>query len=241
MRKNLYKKHSQALNNPAYSAKLVALDMFLLKYIWVSKRKRDGIMRNILIVILSTSIYSSSLYCASPDSKKSISSSRHDNDLNLQLTQACHDNNLEDVKKALAAGAQVNIGHPNYILPLQLAVRNRSVNLCQLLLEKKADPNKSTDTITGPPLFALCYDHQLDPDKGITIAKLLLATGADPYATNELGETPLDFARKLYSTSHYLQSRQSLRGPNTPNYLELIKLMQAKIEESKSKGSCSIS
>lgn len=119
-------------------------------------------------MLVSTVLYPYVLYSADFGHKKSRRET-----LNAQLASACcdEDKSLDDVKKAIAAGAQVNSRcSSSLFLPLRYAAAVRKVALCKLLLEAKADPNPEGESL----LLPLCYEHPNDPEAGVAIARFLL-------------------------------------------------------------------
>jgi ankyrin repeat protein/GR25 family glycosyltransferase involved in LPS biosynthesis/mannosyltransferase OCH1-like enzyme len=99
------------------------------------------------------------------------------NYVNILLFHACEKGSLDQVKRYIEIGADVNFNVGN--TPLIAATINNNVEIVQYLLENKADPN----------LLHPVYFSALNGNSKIT--KLLLDYGADPNMVNSLGDFPL--------------------------------------------------
>ena len=94
------------------------------------------------------------------------------------------------------SGRYKNVLYANYQTPLHFAVGTRNLELCRLLLDFAADPNQRVDDEYGyeTPLHLAAVGERTE------IAKFLLANGADIYAKDSQGRTPLDVAIELRSS-----------------------------------------
>lgn len=124
-------------------------------------------------------------------------------------------NNLEIVKLLLQYGANPNEGS-EYCRILGCAVREGNPGIVQALLQHGADPN-SEENSDGPALYIAAYEGAIKRygpaerrpsmlmslvqdrhrHKYAKIMRLLLDSGADPDASDWLGETPLMVCAKL--------------------------------------------
>ena len=124
-------------------------------------------------------------------------------------------NNLEIVKLLLQYGANPNDGS-EYCRILGCAVREGNPKIVQALLQHGADPN-SEENSDGPALYIAAYEGAIKRygpaerrpsmlmslvqdrhrHKYAKIMRLLLDSGADPNASDWLGETPLMVCAKL--------------------------------------------
>ncbi|XP_060799403.1 mitochondrial disaggregase isoform X2 [Neoarius graeffei] len=111
-------------------------------------------------------------FCFNRDNKKSGEA----------LLDAARSNNAEEVKRMLADGVDPNTRHRLGWTALMVASMNRQHNVVKVLLESGADPNLGDD-------FSNVYGTARD--KGIHSLE-----GASPLQVNELGHTPLSYAKE---------------------------------------------
>ena len=110
----------------------------------------------------------------------------------IALSNAARTGNIAEVKKHLAAGADVNAKDKDGGTPLHQAARNGHKEVADLLIAKGANVNAVGDLFGGTPLHAAAFgDHK-------EIVELLIAKGADVNAKVasgfNKGMTPLDLA-----------------------------------------------
>uniref|UniRef100_A0A3B4D7P7 Mitochondrial disaggregase n=1 Tax=Pygocentrus nattereri TaxID=42514 RepID=A0A3B4D7P7_PYGNA len=98
------------------------------------------------------------------------------------LLNAARSNNTQEVQRLLAAGMDPNSRHRLGWTVLMVASMNRHHNVVKVLLESGADPNLGDE-------FSSVYGTARD--KGIHSLE-----GANPLQTNELGHTPLAYAKE---------------------------------------------
>jgi ankyrin repeat protein len=122
------------------------------------------------------------------------------------LMKAAMNGNVEAVRFLLAKGAQVNavssrdkVDHVmngpialGGFTPLLLAAPAGSPDLIKTLLDAGASVNVTDIRGMTPLMLAAASDHQV-PE----VVRMLLAHGADPKAKSNVGETALDWARKV--------------------------------------------
>jgi ankyrin repeat protein len=122
------------------------------------------------------------------------------------LIQAARTGSLDTIELLLDSGAEVNLPGPTGddwdATPLQHAILARQSGAVRLLLERGADPNRTTGPNATAPLLLAAGDT--DP----TFVNLLLAHGADPTVEDKNGVTPL--ARAV--------SAGTIRGPDRPMF-----------------------
>lgn len=119
--------------------------------------------------------------------------------------------------------ANVNAQAKAGTTPLQIAVRQASIAMVKLLLANGADPNIQ-DEKGDSSLHQVLRIHNLAAfnntqprDIALQIAKLLIAYGANPNLKNNLGLTPLIFAKKLNEYQPALRNLvRELEKPNLP-------------------------
>ncbi len=109
-----------------------------------------------------------------------------------QLRSAIKAGSIEDVKKAIANGANVNaMAFRSYgalvRAPLDQAAGGGRKDIVQLLIAKGANVNTKTDEGSTPLHSAAANEHE-------NIAELLIAKGADVNAKKKNGLTPLHLA-----------------------------------------------
>lgn len=108
------------------------------------------------------------------------------------LTTAARDANIDEVRKLIAAGSDVNATESDGTSPLLWAAHQGSPELVTLLLEAGADPNIANNFGVTPLLEASRYGD------AATI-EALLEGGADVAAAAREGETPLMAAARAGS------------------------------------------
>ena len=101
-----------------------------------------------------------------------------------QLRSAIKAGSIEDVKKAIANGANVNA---LVRAPLYQAASRGHMEIVQLLIAKGANVKAKTDDGNTPLHSAAAKEHE-------NIAELLIAKGADVNAKDHKGRTPLHWA-----------------------------------------------
>lgn len=115
-----------------------------------------------------------------------------------KLFLAVEDNNLEDVKKLVAAGKRVNAKSYDGNSALHVAVENGSFEIAEILLNAGAKINSRNDDKRTPLMM-------LDEDASIELVNLLLRHGAKINQTDKEGNTPLIFAAS-YATKEVVQT-----------------------------------
>lgn len=86
-------------------------------------------------------------------------------------------------------GADINIQDGNGFTPLYEAVRNSGVNMVELLINRGADVNGTTEEVRArPPLNIAAKQGDRE------LVKLLLSHGADVNGQGYIGQTPIVLA-----------------------------------------------
>uniref|UniRef100_A0A7N5JE22 Mitochondrial disaggregase n=1 Tax=Ailuropoda melanoleuca TaxID=9646 RepID=A0A7N5JE22_AILME len=98
------------------------------------------------------------------------------------LMEAARANNVQEVSRLLSEGADVNARHRLGWTALMVAAISRNDSMVQILLAAGADPNLGDD-------FSSVY--KTAKEQGIHSLE-----GANPLQRNEMGHTPLDYARE---------------------------------------------
>jgi uncharacterized protein len=111
------------------------------------------------------------------------------------LHYACNDGNPILCAELLAAGALPNSRDDNGWVPLHFAAQAQSASVTSLLLNAGAE-TEVRDAYGNTPLWRATMTSR---GQGEVIA-LLRAAGADPYAKNNAGVSPISVAR---STSNF--------------------------------------
>jgi len=121
------------------------------------------------------------------------------------LIQAARTGSLDTITRLLDSGADVNLPGPTGddwdATPLQHAILARQSGAVRLLLDRGADPNRTSPNAPAPLLLAA---GDTDP----AFVNLLLAHGADPAVEGESGVTPLSRA----------VSAGTISGPDRPMF-----------------------
>jgi ankyrin repeat protein len=107
---------------------------------------------------------------------------------NIDIFEACNNNNIENVKKFISEGADVN-GKDKYgFTPLFIAAIRNNAEIADLLISKGADVNpKYIDKPDSPLLIASSLRH-------FEMVELLLSKGAEVNYENKRTITPLFMA-----------------------------------------------
>lgn len=149
-------------------------------------------------------------------------------DPNADLIQAAKAGHLEDAKKALENGANVNCAEKDSeVSPLICAAFSGNSDLVKLLLDKGADVKAKTAGGVTALMAAVVNANNVE------IARLLIDKGAQVNAKSEAGVSPLKFAEFMVSSVEDAQKRikepgiVSKSGPETKPaenaMIELIK------------------
>ncbi|MCJ8739862.1 hypothetical protein PDJAM_G00052270 [Pangasius djambal] len=141
------------------------------------------------------------------------------------LLDAARSNNAEEVKRLLADGVDPNTRHRLGWTALMVASMNRQHNLVKVLLESGADPNLGDDfsnvygtardkSIHSLEVLVMREDefsnrlstrasfrdctplHYAVLSDDLRTVRMLLDAGANPLQVNELGHTPLSYAKE---------------------------------------------
>ncbi|MDC0307390.1 ankyrin repeat domain-containing protein [bacterium] len=116
------------------------------------------------------------------------------------LLDAAEGGYIEEVKQAIAEGADVNAKdgyrpvHKLGLTPLNFAAMFGHTEIAELLIDKGADANAKDEKFGLTPL------HNAAESGRKEIAELLISKGADVNAKDTGGETPLDRAIKSKQT-----------------------------------------
>ena len=111
----------------------------------------------------------------------------------LKLFKAINNNDLEQVKKLIKAGADVNAKSDIEGTPLILAVEKRNTEIVKFLLSSGADVNKKITSVEciegcGSPLLNAASEGQIE------LVKILIKAGADVNIESMDKETPIMLA-----------------------------------------------
>ncbi|MDE0330230.1 MAG: SUMF1/EgtB/PvdO family nonheme iron enzyme [Nitrospinae bacterium] len=112
--------------------------------------------------------------------------------------------NIDGLKAALAAGANVNARDAQGWTTLMHAVNKGYVLMVGPLLEAKADPDVRAPDGATALFMAAVHGHS-------EVIELLMKGGADPSIKGPKGKTPVDVARKRYGTAD--AAREKNEGP----------------------------
>ena len=104
--------------------------------------------------------------------------------LDTKLRSAVRVGSVDDVKKAIANGANVNAKSPSGSTHLHAAAQYGHMEIVQLLISKGANVKAKTDKGSTPLHSAAANEHK-------DIAELLITKGADVNAKSNEGTTPL--------------------------------------------------
>lgn len=111
------------------------------------------------------------------------------------LLEACFKADAPGVQIALDAGAVVNHSGPKGRTPLHLAAMLRApraaVAICAMLISHRAKVDLRDEGSNTPLHFAA-----MNQERGVFAARLLLTFGAEGYARNAEGDTPMSIAQR---------------------------------------------
>ena len=125
-----------------------------------------AILFSLRVVFLTTS---SNIYCQPLKPPIEV--------LNSELLDASYGGSMEEVKRLLLMGADINTKNEFGSTPFKLAVVNNNVNVVELFLQLGQDPNKESvdETVSGgTPLMSAAANGNIE------LVKLLLKFGAKP-------------------------------------------------------------
>jgi ankyrin repeat protein len=105
--------------------------------------------------------------------------------LNLQLLEASSDGNLEEVKRLLLMGADINTKNEYGSTPFKLALIHNNCSVVEYLLQRGQDPNADPTGGGVTPLMGAAANGDIE------LLKLLLRYGADPDYPVPYGNTAL--------------------------------------------------
>jgi ankyrin repeat protein len=108
------------------------------------------------------------------------------------LHAAAANGNLPEVRRLIASGADPGAVDADGFTPLHLAAGQFHVDVAAALLEAGADVNQRNRFGNGP-LFVAVFNSR---GRGEMI-ELLRLSGADPYAVNTSGQTPVGLSRLI--------------------------------------------
>lgn len=162
-----------------------------------------------IVVLMKTNIWISLLVgwlvactvCAQTPSKMEANE--------LLLAAALH-GNVQDIKKAMALGADVNCRNANGDTPLNMVAKLSYYKLVKYFVEQGAEVNTSNKDHITPLHWGVEYNN-------VPIVRLLLEKGADVHARDGIQETPLHWAGW---TGNLASARLLLRygaNPYAPN------------------------
>jgi ankyrin len=117
--------------------------------------------------------------------------------------QAVQCNHVAKARELLSAGANVQETDNSWSQsPMAVAIWNDSVEMVQLLLDFKANPNEQDEILQGSegPFGGDTPLHDAVHKGSVKMVKLLLAHGADPHIQNAQGLSPIELAKRRDQT-----------------------------------------
>jgi hypothetical protein len=112
-----------------------------------------------------------------------------DDDDEAPLLVAAHARDVDEVRRLIDAGADLEVRDGTRLTPLLIAVFARDAAMAEALLDAGADPANPWNNEQTPLHLAASFGDE-------EIVALLLDAGADPTLENEFGDTPADSARQ---------------------------------------------
>ncbi|MDH5680971.1 MAG: ankyrin repeat domain-containing protein, partial [Spirochaetota bacterium] len=167
-------------------------------------------------------------------------------DMTNDLQAAAYQGKLQEVKRLIQKGADVNARDSHKDTALHSAAQGGKLEVVKYLLKKGADVNAKNNNGTTPLHFAAEYGHK-------NVVKWLLTSGADANAKNTGPETPLflavkkghkDIARILLSKGAKIEEKMAYGGTalhlaaadNNHNAVTLLISLGAKINAKDENG-----
>ena len=139
---------------------------------------------------------------------------------NESLLAAALHGNVQEIKKYMAKGAEVNCKDRNGNTPLNMVAKLSYYNLVKYFVEKGAEVNTSNDDHITPLHYGVEYNN-------VKIVRLLLEKGANIDARDNINETPLHWA----GWTGNIEAAQLLlkygANPYTPNNTDVTPLFNA--------------
>jgi lysophospholipase L1-like esterase len=139
---------------------------------------------------------------------------------NESLLVAALHGNVQEIKKAMAKGADVNCKDGNGNTPLNMVAKLSYYNIVKYFIEKGAEVNTRNNDHITPLHYGVEYNN-------IKIVQLLLEKGANINARDSFNETPLHWAGW---TGNIEAARLLLKygaNPYTPNNTDVTPLFNA--------------
>jgi lysophospholipase L1-like esterase len=143
---------------------------------------------------------------------------------NESLLAAALHGNVQEIKKAMAKGAEVNCKDKDGNTPLNMVAKLSYYNLVKYFVEKGAEINTSNNDHITPLHYGVEYNN-------VKIVQLLLEKGANIDARDGINETPLHWAGW---TGNIEVARLLLKygaNPYTPNNTDVTPLFNANRQE----------
>ncbi|MDI9257890.1 ankyrin repeat domain-containing protein [Flavobacterium sedimenticola] len=106
---------------------------------------------------------------------------------NTLLLEASLHGNVQEIKKAIQLGADVNSKNNNGDTPLNMVAKLSYYKLVKYFIELGADVNTSNNDKLSPLHWGVEYNN-------VKIVKILLENGANVDARDSINETPLHYA-----------------------------------------------
>ncbi|MBI5423270.1 MAG: ankyrin repeat domain-containing protein [Opitutae bacterium] len=104
-----------------------------------------------------------------------------------RLLEAALHGNLQEIRRAVQDGAEINARNANGDTALSLVAKLSYYNVVRFLVEQGAEVNVANHDRITPLHWGVEYNN-------VRIVKLLLEKGADVHATDKIQETPLHWA-----------------------------------------------
>ena len=109
-----------------------------------------------------------------------------------ELHYAANENDLSKVKELIMSGEDVNLQDSAGWTPLHFAAQDQSVSIASILIDAGAKIDVR-DIHGNTPLSKAVFNYSFDG----SVIELLRKCGADPYAENNYGQTPIGLARLI--------------------------------------------
>lgn len=145
------------------------------------------------------------------------------------LHDATREGDLDEVKRLLAAGTNINTKNYHGDTPLHSMTYVGSPAMAELLIENGADVNAENNNGDTPLHYAVLNGNE-------PVADVLTANGANVNAKNKHGQTPASLASLTQAAAWEFYMRTGMAAYEQANYAEAEKQLSAALKKAEDFG-----